>query len=501
MANILADAYNKAINEEGEKMDKQQSEAAEVPSPNNTETDKTVDVKALDEATADMEEKAPVKQGPEVNPATTPRDVETDATVKLKALGEAEAEPEVLEQGVDPTTSPNDVETDKAKDLIPAPAEVEEPSPVGPGPGPMAEAKASGRREKGCCEVAQCKHSEMELLHKCVTCKKYIHIVCSIDNKLQGEDDSFYCSLSCAGRDEIIGTTGQDSLLETNPGTELKADDGDPTTPENNPSPSDDSERAQSLSEDLKQNIEDPADSINENPPSSSSSPSPASEPEENQRVLRSTPSPGSKNKKKAQASKATPSPGLKKKKGRKTRSTTIASSTKKKPPVAGAQESSIPLVPDYDVLVGMTSAEKIEFFRDMRRRFKYTRPYIAHAYDLVHDFRKCDIRVVHIIRPKKSAKPKKDEKDSDDNEKKAGALKPSPKAKESESPPAVVQQKRSGKPQKDKGDAVDKDKKAGVSDSSSKPTEGDSPDPASGRIRIKETRGMNLRYRIRPQN
>ena len=125
MANILADAYNKAINEEGEKMDKQQSEAAEVPSPNNTETDKTVDVKALDEATADMEEKAPVKQGPEVNPATTLRDVETDATVKLKALGEAEAEPEVLEQGVDPTTSPNDVETNatmKAKELIPAPA-------------------------------------------------------------------------------------------------------------------------------------------------------------------------------------------------------------------------------------------------------------------------------------------------------------------------------------------------------------------------------------------
>ena len=318
----------------------------------------------------------------------------------------------------------------------------------------------------------------MELLHKCLTCKKYIHIVCSIDNKLQGEDDCFYCSPSCAGRDTTTGTTGQDSLLETNPGTELKADDGDPTTPENNPSPSNDPERAQSLSEDLKQNIEDPADSINENPPSSSSSPSPASEPEENQRVLRSTPSPGSKNKKKAQASKATTSPGLKKKKGRKTRSTTIPSSSKKKPPVTGAQESSIPLVPDYDVLVGMTSAEKIEFFRDMRKRYKYTRPYIAHAYDLVHDFRKCDIRVVHIIKPKKSAKPKKDEKDSDDNEKKAGALKPSPKAKESESPPAVVQQKRSGKPQKDKGDAVDKDKKAGVSDSSSKPTEEDSPDP-----------------------
>ncbi len=181
MANILADAYNKAMNEEGEKMDKQQSEAAEVdPSPNKAETDKTVDVKALGESTADVEEEAPVKQGPEVNPATSPSDVETNATVKLKALGEAEAEPEVLEQGVDPTPSPNDVETDKAKDLIPAPAEVEEPSPVGPGPGPRTEAKASGRCEKGCCEVAQCKHSEMELLHKCVTCKKYIHMVLSL---------------------------------------------------------------------------------------------------------------------------------------------------------------------------------------------------------------------------------------------------------------------------------------------------------------------------------
>jgi hypothetical protein len=59
MANILANAYNKAINVEGEKMDKQQIEA------------------------------------PEVNPTTSPNDVETDATAKAKALGEARSEVEV----------------------------------------------------------------------------------------------------------------------------------------------------------------------------------------------------------------------------------------------------------------------------------------------------------------------------------------------------------------------------------------------------------------------
>jgi hypothetical protein len=75
------------------------------------------------------------------------------------------------------------------------------------------------------------------------------------------------------------------------------------------------------------------------------------------------------------------------------------------------------------------------------------------------------------------SVKPKKDEGDSDEEEKKAGVSKPSLKLTEGDSPNSVVQPKKSGKPRKDKGDAADKEKKAGVSDSSSKPTKGDSPD------------------------
>jgi hypothetical protein len=77
MANILADAYNKAMNEEGEKIDKQQSEAPEVdPSPNNVETDKTVKVKALGEAKAEVGVEALVAAGPEVNLTTSPNNVE-----------------------------------------------------------------------------------------------------------------------------------------------------------------------------------------------------------------------------------------------------------------------------------------------------------------------------------------------------------------------------------------------------------------------------------------
>jgi hypothetical protein len=51
MANILANACNKEINEEGEKMDKQQIKA------------------------------------PGVNPTTSPNNVETNAAAKAKALG------------------------------------------------------------------------------------------------------------------------------------------------------------------------------------------------------------------------------------------------------------------------------------------------------------------------------------------------------------------------------------------------------------------------------
>jgi hypothetical protein len=192
---------------------------------------------------------------------------------------------------------------------------------------------------------------------------------------------------------------------------------------------------------------------------------------------LQSTPSPGSKKKKKAQASKSTPSPGPKKKNRRKMRSTPSPSLTQEEPPASGAQELSIPLVPNYDVLVGMTSVNKVEFFRDLRRRYKYTRPYLVKAYDLVHDFCKCDIRFVHVVHPKKVVKPKKNKGDSDNDEKKAGVLKSFPKMNERKSPYSDVQQKKTGKPKKDKGHAADKEKKAGVSDPSSQRTKGDSPD------------------------
>ena len=133
----------------------------------------------------------------------------------------------------------------------------------------------------------------MKLLHKCPTCQKYIHIVCSIDNKLQGKDNCFYCSPSCAGRDTTSGSTRQDSLLEKSPATDERADDVNPITPESNHKPSgkdadadadarleslskamkdpltsDNLNHAQNLIEDLKQNMEEHANSVNADPPS-----------------------------------------------------------------------------------------------------------------------------------------------------------------------------------------------------------------------------------------
>jgi hypothetical protein len=35
-----------------------------------------------------------------------------------------------------------------------------------------------GGPEKGDCAVANCDHAEMELLHKCDTCKRYVHVLC-----------------------------------------------------------------------------------------------------------------------------------------------------------------------------------------------------------------------------------------------------------------------------------------------------------------------------------
>jgi hypothetical protein len=55
-----------------------------------------------------------------------------------------------------------------------------------------------GGREKGFCADPKCDHPEMELLHKCAACKRFVHIIlCSMANDLGGEDDCFYCSRHC----------------------------------------------------------------------------------------------------------------------------------------------------------------------------------------------------------------------------------------------------------------------------------------------------------------
>ena len=54
----------------------------------------------------------------------------------------------------------------------------------------------SGGREKEFCTVPKCNHPQMELLHKCGTCKRYCHVLCSMANNLQ-VDNSSYCSLLC----------------------------------------------------------------------------------------------------------------------------------------------------------------------------------------------------------------------------------------------------------------------------------------------------------------
>jgi hypothetical protein len=54
-----------------------------------------------------------------------------------------------------------------------------------------------GGREKGFCAVPKCDHPEMELLHECAACKRFVRILCSMANDLGGEDDCSYCSRHC----------------------------------------------------------------------------------------------------------------------------------------------------------------------------------------------------------------------------------------------------------------------------------------------------------------
>jgi hypothetical protein len=54
----------------------------------------------------------------------------------------------------------------------------------------------AGGRQKGHCAVGNCDHPEMELLHKCTACKRFVHVLCAMSNNLQ-EDDCSYCSNLC----------------------------------------------------------------------------------------------------------------------------------------------------------------------------------------------------------------------------------------------------------------------------------------------------------------
>jgi hypothetical protein len=85
------------------------------------------------------------------------------------------------------------------------------------------------------------------------------------------------------------------------------------------------------------------------------------------------------------------------------------------------------------DALVGMDSLSKAAFHQNRRRYQKYTQAYLDHAYDIVHDFRKCAVRVLHEIEPKKGGAVQDDEDRKD--------CKPDPTKKpvEIRSPPSIT--------------------------------------------------------------
>jgi hypothetical protein len=68
----------------------------------------------------------------------------------------------------------------------------------------------------------------------------------------------------------------------------------------------------------------------------------------------------------------------------------------------------------NFDALVRMDSLPKAAFHRKLLRHLKYTQAYLDHAYNIVHDFRKCDIRVLHVINPKEEGVVQDDEEKKD---------------------------------------------------------------------------------------
>jgi hypothetical protein len=61
-----------------------------------------------------------------------------------------------------------------------------------------------------------------------------------------------------------------------------------------------------------------------------------------------------------------------------------------------------------------MDSVSKAGLHRTLRRHQKYTQAYLDHAYDIVHDFRKCDIRFLHKIEAKEGGAVQEDDDKKD---------------------------------------------------------------------------------------
>jgi hypothetical protein len=146
------------------------------------------------------------------------------------------------------------------------------------------------------------------------------------------------------------------------------------------------------------------------------------------------SPSPGPKADKYQPATQYTPSPGPTPDKNRATtRSTPSPDSKKKQSPLsAGADESLMHSGRNFDALVGMDSLSKAAFHRTLLRHPKYTQAYLDHAYNIVHDFRKCDIRVLHKIDQKEGGAVQ------DEEEKKDGKPDPTQKLVEIRSPDSI---------------------------------------------------------------
>jgi hypothetical protein len=124
------------------------------------------------------------------------------------------------------------------------------------------------------------------------------------------------------------------------------------------------------------------------------------------------SPSPGPKADEYQQATQYSPNQGPFTEKNRpRTQSTTSPDPKKKESPVSAvANESPMHSARNFDALVGMDSLSKAAFHMTLRFH-KYTQAYLDHAYDIVHDFRKCDICVLHEIEQKKDCKPYPTEK------------------------------------------------------------------------------------------